>query len=74
MSKLEKRGGSSVWKRRNINIFGKCMIMIRLAISKWDYNAFILPNHPKPHFSKRYKKLYTPFHGKREIEKFNKAV
>ena len=44
-SKLEKLERIlSVWKRRNLTIFGKSTIVNTLALSKLIYNAFILPN------------------------------
>jgi hypothetical protein len=50
----------SVWKRRNLTIFGKCTIVNTLAISKLVYNAFILPN-PKPEFFKQVSKIIYNF-------------
>lgn len=44
-SKLEKLSRIlSVWKRRNLTIFGKCTVVNTLAIAKLVYNAFILFN------------------------------
>jgi hypothetical protein len=50
----------SVWKRRNLTIFGKCTIVNTLAISKLVYNALILPN-PKPEFFKQVSKIIYNF-------------
>ena len=58
LEKLEKI--LSVWKRRNLTIFGKCTIVNTLAISKLVYNAFILPN-PKPEFFKQVSKIIYNF-------------
>lgn len=41
-SKLEKLERIlSVWKKRNLTIFGKCTVVNTIAISKLVYNAFI---------------------------------
>lgn len=50
----------SVWKKRNLTIFGKCTIINTLAISKILYNAFILQN-PKVDFFKSVSKLIYNF-------------
>lgn len=50
----------SVWKIRNLTIFGKCTIINTLAISKLVYNAFILQN-PKPEYFKNVSKMIFNF-------------
>ena len=50
----------SVWKKRNLTIFGKCMIINTLAISKLVYNASILQN-PTAEFLKTVSKLIFNF-------------
>ena len=65
LSKLEKLEKLlSVWKRRNLTIFGKCTIINTLAISKIQYNASILQN-PDNEFFKNFQKLYTTSFGKK---------
>lgn len=60
-SKLEKLSRIlSVWKKRNLTIFGKCTIINTLAISKLVYNAFILRN-PKPEYFKNVSKMIFNF-------------
>ena len=60
-SKLEKLERIlSVWKRRNLTIFGKSTIVNTLALSKLIYNAFILPN-PGDEFFKSVSKLVYNF-------------
>lgn len=61
ISKLEKLEKIlSVWKRRNLTIFGKCTVVNTLAISKILYNAYILEN-PKCDFFKAASRLIYNF-------------
>lgn len=65
-SKLEKLERIlSVWKRRNLTIFGKCTVVNTLAISKLVYNAFILSN-PDNGFFKDVTKLIFNFLWKKK--------
>ena len=65
-SKLEKLEKIlSVWRTRNLTIFGKCIIINTLAISKLIYNAFLLSN-PKPDFFKKVSKLVFNFLWKKK--------
>lgn len=65
-SKLEKLERIlSVWKRRNLTIFGKCTVVNTLAISKLVYNAFILSN-PDTGFFKDVTKLIFNFLWKKK--------
>ena len=67
LSKLEKLEKLlSVWKIRNLTIFGKSTIINTLAISK--IHASILQNPDNDFFSKMFQKLYTTSFGIKEIE------
>ena len=60
-NKLEKLSRVlSVWKKPNLTIFGKCMIINTKAISKLVYNASILKN-PTAEFLKTVSKVIFSF-------------
>ena len=66
-SKLEKLERIlSVWKRRNLTIFGKSTIVNTLALSKLIYNAFILPNPGDEFFKSVCKLVYNFLWKKRD--------
>ena len=64
----------SVWRKRNLTIFGKCTIINTLAVSKLVYNAFILPNPDKEFFKRVSKIIFNFLWKKRERIKRNTLI
>lgn len=74
-SKLEKLERIlSVWKKRNLTIFGKCTIINTLAISKILYNANILQNPDVEFFKNVSKLIYNFLWKKRDRIKRNTLI
>mgnify|MGYP000527767340 FL=1 len=75
ISKLEKLEKIlSVWKRRNLTIFGKCTVVNTLAISKILYNANILENPKSDFFKAASKLIYNFIWKKRDRIKRNTLI
>ena len=74
-SKLEKLERIlSVWKKRNLTIFGKCTIINTLAISKTFYNANTLQNPDVEFFKNVSKLIYNFLRKKRDTIKRNTFI
>lgn len=74
-SKLEKLERIlSVWKKRNLTIFGKCTIINTLAISKILYNTNILQNPDVEFFKNVSKLIYNFLWKKRDRIKRNTLI
>jgi hypothetical protein len=75
ISKLEKLERTlSVWRKRNLTIYGKSMVINTLAISKLVYNALILPNPENTFFKEATKIIFNFLWRKKDRIKRNTLI